>query len=132
MANLADFTSCQYSFWSSLFAETKCRMLMKSKILCLPSQFIDYLNTDGIVIPESVRVSSIGDDQLSDDEDALDNYDEGEKAPVFSDLDKCVKNAIHELGGKVFIKFNWSAPTVRFLAYFYIVNFIRLKSCLIG
>eukprot|EP01041_Mallomonas_annulata_P002610 gene2610-5103_t len=103
---------CDYNKWYSLLSEEFPKCLIKSSMVSLPSSFIDYLRTDGIVIPSSSKVSNLFADQLSDDEDIIEvEAETTNTAPVFKELDKQINDSIAQLGGKVFVKLNWSSPT---------------------
>ncbi|KAG5267623.1 hypothetical protein AALO_G00223800 [Alosa alosa] len=104
--------NCQFSVWYPIFK----KFTIKSLILPLPQNVIDYLLDDGtLVVPESASNTpqthnntsdSEGDDvQWSDDETT-----ETVKAPEFPDFNAKVLEAINSLGGCVFPKLNWSAP----------------------
>lgn len=111
IASSDEVFACNYAKWSSLFQRKK--VLISSRIVELPSQFIEYLKTDGITLPEKVSATAFGDDQLSDDDDSLTVESLPQNSPTmpsFPDLDKLISKTIKELGGKVFIKLNWSAP----------------------
>ncbi|KAI0215240.1 cell division cycle 123 [Lamellibrachia satsuma] len=100
--------NCQFSSWYNQFKETT----IKSHIIDLPQEFIDYLHADGLVLPDSCeetfdRTDFEGD---SDDEVAWDNDTRVAKAPSFPQFEGQLKSAITKLGGKVFPKLNWSSP----------------------
>ncbi|KAL2102922.1 hypothetical protein ACEWY4_002090 [Coilia grayii] len=105
--------NCQFSVWYPIFK----KFTIKSSILPLPQNVIDYLLDDGtLVVPEgssslqqthnNTSDSEADDDvQWSDDEST-----ETVKAPEFPDFNAKVLEAINALGGRVFPKLNWSAP----------------------
>ncbi|XP_012696801.1 cell division cycle protein 123 homolog [Clupea harengus] len=103
---------CQFSVWYPIFK----KFTIKSLILPLPQNVIDYLLDDGtLVVPDGESLTlqthnnpsdSEGDDvQWSDDETT-----ETVIAPEFPDFNAKVLEAINALGGCVFPKLNWSAP----------------------
>ncbi|XP_041349986.1 cell division cycle protein 123 homolog [Gigantopelta aegis] len=105
---------CSFSSWYSKFKE----LTIKSIIIPLPQEFLDYLHTDGIVLPDGC-VHGVGGKQSESDEEGEEQseVDWGElsntaeaKAPKFPEFDAQVKKAIQKLGGNVFPKLNWSAP----------------------
>lgn len=97
----------QFERWYSRYS----RFTMKSKIIELPREFVDYLLEDGIHLPGSIR-AALGDDNLSDDEDDDVQQDEDDIMVNhhFPELDIQIQDAIKQLGGEVFPKLNWSCP----------------------
>ena len=99
--------NCSFSNWYPTFKS----LTIRSKIIKLPKEFIDYLNDDGVVLPNP---DAIGSRSAETDPDwAWDNSDcedEAVKAPEFPELANRVDEAIQALGGTVFPKLNWSAP----------------------
>ncbi|XP_066524714.1 translation initiation factor eIF2 assembly protein [Hoplias malabaricus] len=106
--------NCQFSVWYPLFK----KHTIKSLILPLPQNVIDYLLDDGtLVVSGSTENShqcsqtnhsdSEGEDdvQWSDDETTT-----VVTAPEFPEFNSKVQEAINTLGGRVFPKLNWSAP----------------------
>ncbi|XP_072024900.1 translation initiation factor eIF2 assembly protein-like [Amphiura filiformis] len=92
--------NCSFSSWYQLFKQ----ITIESKIISLPKEFIDYLNEDGIVLPE-------GDHSRNDEaDDEQEENDEQRQVPSFPDLQQSIHNALHSLGGAVFPKLNWSCP----------------------
>lgn len=111
MSCVQEILSCQFPYW---YNKPEFRKITFESVLIqpIPDEFIKYLQEDGIIIP-CKHNSTFDRDELSDDEDlkevdrvenTLDNYD-------FSDIENEVKKGICKLGGKVFVKLNWSAPT---------------------
>ena len=100
--------NCAFSTWYNIFKE----LTIESKIIDLPSAFIEYLLEDGVVMPKSVEEDEYHtvDSDRSSMEDWSDNEEDVANAPLFPSLEKDVKNAIENLGGCVFPKLNWSAP----------------------
>ncbi|XP_029016312.1 cell division cycle protein 123 homolog isoform X2 [Betta splendens] len=105
--------NCQFSVWYPIFK----KHTIKSLILPLPQNVIDYLLDDGTLVvsgsdhnteqthtnnrdPESEE-----DIQWSDDETTT-----TVTAPEFPEFTSKVLEAINSLGGRVFPKLNWSAP----------------------
>uniref|UniRef100_A0A4W4FZT0 Translation initiation factor eIF2 assembly protein n=1 Tax=Electrophorus electricus TaxID=8005 RepID=A0A4W4FZT0_ELEEL len=80
--------SCQFSVWYPLFK----KHTIKSLILPLPPNVIDYLLDDGTLV-------------WSDDETTT-----VVTAPEFPEFNSKVQEAINALDGRVFPKLNWSAP----------------------
>uniref|UniRef100_A0AAY5K9H5 Translation initiation factor eIF2 assembly protein n=1 Tax=Esox lucius TaxID=8010 RepID=A0AAY5K9H5_ESOLU len=80
--------NCQFSVWYPIFK----KHTIKSLILPLPQNVIDYLLDDGTLV-------------WSDDETTT-----TVTAPEFPEFNSKVLEAINTLGGCVFPKLNWSAP----------------------
>uniref|UniRef100_A0A672H0M2 Translation initiation factor eIF2 assembly protein n=1 Tax=Salarias fasciatus TaxID=181472 RepID=A0A672H0M2_SALFA len=80
--------NCQFSVWYPIFK----KHTIKSLILPLPQNVIDYLLDDGTLV-------------WSDDETTT-----TVTAPEFPEFTSKVLEAINSLGGRVFPKLNWSAP----------------------
>ncbi|XP_062617157.1 cell division cycle protein 123 homolog [Saccostrea cucullata] len=86
-----------------------------SIVIPLPAEFLEYLHTDGVVLPEGSLITS-GDRDSDEDRvgEELDvNWDDDSveaPAPSFPAFDAAIKKAIKMLGGKVFPKLNWSSP----------------------
>ncbi|CAG5121478.1 unnamed protein product [Candidula unifasciata] len=123
---ISDVLNCSFAAWYGTFQ----RVTFKSIVIPLPEDFVRYLHTDGIVLPDgsqcglytkSKNLAMDGDDDDEDlrDDDLMKKYEndwqvpsntEIAKAPDFGELDETVKTAITSLGGKVFPKLNWSSP----------------------
>jgi len=117
---------CSFPEWYKAFED----VTIKSAVIPLPASFIEYLHTDGLVLPESAshgiytkseHTAMDGDDDDPDlrDEDLMNMYEddwstpdniEDAKVPEFSLFENEVKAAIKSLGGRVFPKLNWSSP----------------------
>eukprot|EP00596_Hydrurales_sp_CCMP1899_P001487 CAMPEP_0119044910 /NCGR_PEP_ID=MMETSP1177-20130426/35640_1 /TAXON_ID=2985 /ORGANISM="Ochromonas sp, Strain CCMP1899" /LENGTH=119 /DNA_ID=CAMNT_0007015801 /DNA_START=122 /DNA_END=478 /DNA_ORIENTATION=- len=106
-ASEEDIIACQFGKWFHSFQKDT----MKSIIIDLPENFITYLLEDGVILPSS-ESSAFGYDQLSDDEDLIEQEKDFKIDRVdFSSLTAEIKDAVKQLNGEVFVKFNWSAPT---------------------
>jgi len=101
-------SNCVFSSWYHNFKQ----VTIKSKIIKLSSEFVHYLKSDGIILPDAEEVRYSNDlERYSDDED--DTWDNAEDTPTvskFPDLKLEIDNAISDLGGVVFPKLNWSCP----------------------
>uniref|UniRef100_A0A8C9ZH41 Translation initiation factor eIF2 assembly protein n=1 Tax=Sander lucioperca TaxID=283035 RepID=A0A8C9ZH41_SANLU len=86
--------NCQFSVWYPIFKKHS----IKSLILPLPQNVIDYLLDDGTLVVS-------GRYEWSDDETTT-----TVTAPEFPEFTSKVQEAINALGGRVFPKLNWSAP----------------------
>ncbi|RZF47389.1 hypothetical protein LSTR_LSTR009128 [Laodelphax striatellus] len=104
-------TECSFHKWYPLFK----RVTIKSVIEEIPPEVLSYLKEDGIVLPvEANSNPRIPDDIESDyTVDWMDGNDDDEEdeSPSFPEFSAKLKEAIGILGGEVFIKTNWSAPT---------------------
>lgn len=85
----------------------------RSKVIYLPPAFVDYLKSDGIQLPKPVDGSVLSKrDPRSKRAASEDGWDEGDddEGPCFADLELEITSAIHELGGEVFPKLNFTCP----------------------
>lgn len=100
---------------------------IKSRIIPLSPQFINYIREDGIILADEDGAKSDDDDdewestpstvrplihEVESDSDS-DDVDEPPKPPPnqrFPDLHQLIKDKIAELGGAVAPKLNWTAP----------------------
>ncbi|CAC5413039.1 Cell division cycle protein 123 homolog,Cell division cycle protein 123 [Mytilus coruscus] len=103
---------CSFPSWYNKFKD----ITIKSYMIPLPQEFIDYLHADGIVLPaESITASAqeSNDDNMEGEEIDVDwDDDDGPIAeePSFPEFETTIKNKIKSCGGKVFPKLNWSSP----------------------
>lgn len=105
----SDIIACQFHKWYHLFA----RATFKSRIIPLPTEFIDYLGEEGVILPISSK-NYFATDALSDDEDDnLRELEDSSCGPMhdFNELDNLIATAIEELSGEVIAKVNWSCPS---------------------
>jgi len=103
-----DVLTCSFASWYPFFQ----KITIKSKILALPQEFIDYLLADNLVLGDTCQPPGDYRENSSDSEESDGEWDETPSldAPSFKELDAEVTSAIAELGGKVFTKLNWSSP----------------------
>jgi hypothetical protein len=107
VATEQDILWCQFDNWRRLFIDVG----IKNQVISLPSSFISYILEDGIKLPRGISGEAI--DNLSDDDEGYHekaSSDEADDQHSFPQFDQDVKAAIRQLGGKVFVKLNWSAP----------------------
>ncbi len=87
---------------------------MKSIIIDLSSDFIDYIGEDNLILPRTTDKYFLQ-DQLSDDEDdklTVISDDVIQQPPHhFPKFEDDVTAGIRSLKGEVFVKLNWSAPS---------------------
>lgn len=112
--NTSNVDNCSFSSWYDSFR----KVTIKSRIIPLQQDFIDYLLADGIVLPAG-SYNEPKYDQNVDENDCCSDDDEVDwsvastqetEAPSFPQLEDRIKRCIDELGGSVFPKLNWSAP----------------------
>ncbi|XP_061108518.1 cell division cycle protein 123 homolog isoform X2 [Conger conger] len=106
--------NCQFSVWYPIFK----KHTIKSLILPLPQNVIEYLLDDGTVVvhgseDSTQQTQTNTADGEEDQEDIQWSDDETTTtvtAPEFPEFNAKVQEAINLLGGSVFPKLNWSAP----------------------
>lgn len=105
--------NCSFSLWYDKYRKHVPRARV---IKPLPQSFVDYLTSDGIVLPEDGQFAAgvgTGDGEYSDWSDEEDRgpvrADPQRVFDAFSDTHEQIKQAIRELG-PVTPKLNWSAP----------------------
>jgi len=95
---------------------------LKSRSITLSSEFLSWLQTDGVILPPSVELSSTGHERTQH-EDGEDDWEiewqrRVEKESIcssyssssFPAFEAALTEAIAELGGAVVPKLNWSVP----------------------
>ncbi|XP_014008645.1 cell division cycle protein 123 homolog isoform X1 [Salmo salar] len=104
--------NCQFSVWYPIFK----KHTIKSLILPLPQNVIDYLLDDGtLVVSGGDNNTQHNQTNNSDSEEEDVQWSDDETtttvtAPEFPEFNSKVLEAINTLGGCVFPKLNWSAP----------------------
>uniref|UniRef100_W5KTV9 Translation initiation factor eIF2 assembly protein n=1 Tax=Astyanax mexicanus TaxID=7994 RepID=W5KTV9_ASTMX len=102
--------NCQFSVWYPLFK----KHTIKSLILPLPQNVIDYLLDDGTLVVsggcENNNQCSQNNNSDSEEEEDIQVIQDSGLAPEFPEFTSKVQEAINALGGCVFPKLNWSAP----------------------
>lgn len=112
-----EILACQFSQWYTKFRSlprdqyTRKSVTIKSIVLPLPPQFLDYVMSDGVRLPVgatsvSSYVPSKTDDDSWTEEDTVDESQEYS----FPELTEQIRSAIDSLGGTVMPKLNWSCP----------------------
>lgn len=101
---------CSYHHWyPRLRAYTP-----KARLIALSAPFLDYLRSDGIVLPASPQPTTSDNDSgifTSTSSDFSDEDDEDtDPSAEWPEIHTSVTSTIKELGGKVNPKLNWSAP----------------------
>lgn len=101
---------CNFSVWYPKFKE----LTIRSCVLPLPEEFIEYLHADGVVLPQGSAIgNTVYDEDDVDGEDLNVDWDEDEtqaESPQFPEFEALVRQKINKLGGAIFPKLNWSAP----------------------
>lgn len=109
--------NCSFSNWYE-----KCKKItIKSIAIPLEQDFVDYLLTDGVVLPADSLEPAQGEPSVADDDsekydgEEVNWEDESEdgnpvaQIPSFPLLDAEIRAAVTKLGGSVFPKLNWSS-----------------------
>lgn len=105
--------NCSYHSWHPKYRT----ITPKTRLVPLTKPFLDYLRSDGIVLPseddepepewsEDSGIFSASDGQDEDDE----AEEEQDVSAPWRDVHEAIRQTIDELGGKVVPKLNWSAP----------------------
>lgn len=104
-----DILNCSYSNWSQHFTQN----VPPARIIKpLPQEFLSYLSGESIRLPQESGPSKVvadSDNQYSDWEDE-EEQEETDPMELFAELHEQIKTNLVELGRKVMVKFNWSAP----------------------
>ena len=87
----------------------------KARLVPLPPAFLDYLRSDGIILPPEEGDNPTWSDSDSGIFSGADNNDDDEEEAIdpsinWRDTHETIERTIEELGGKVAPKLNWSAP----------------------
>ncbi|KAF2118994.1 cell division cycle protein-like protein [Lophiotrema nucula] len=104
--------NCSYHSWHPKYRA----VTPKARLIPLPDAFLEYLRSDGIVLPPEETdhadwsdadsgIFSGGDNEEEDGDDA--NQD---PSAHWRETHEAIERTIEELGGKVAPKLNWSAP----------------------
>lgn len=103
--------NCSYHNWHPKYRA----VTPKARLVPLPVAFIEYLRSDGIVLPPEETDNPTWSDDDSGIFSGADNNEGGEEEDVdpslnWRDTHEAIERTIEELGGKVAPKLNWSAP----------------------
>ncbi|KAF9700879.1 hypothetical protein EKO04_000065 [Ascochyta lentis] len=103
--------NCSYHNWHPRYRA----VTPKARLVPLPAAFLDYLRSDGIVLPPEDNDNPTWSDDDSGIFSGADNNEGGEEEDVdpsvhWRDTHEAIERTIEELGGKVAPKLNWSAP----------------------
>jgi hypothetical protein len=111
-----DVLACQFSSWYPNYCSAPGRRntTIPSIILDLPTDFIDYLQADGVHLPRGVEASCIYSTPKPDSDEESWSSSSSSTEPTamfdFPELNRQIEAAIHQLGGAVVPKLNWSCP----------------------
>jgi len=91
--------NCIFSNWYPNFKD----VTLKSKIIKLSPEFVTYLKSDGIVLPddEKIKYSNTLERYSDDDDDDWGSEANRSRPAMFPHLKVQVENAIRQLGGNV-------------------------------
>jgi len=108
----AELRACSIDVW---YPQLR-RVSIRSVLLPLPRDFADYLVADGVVVPadelatddedednDEIRITEVWEEELDSAAAAL--------PASFASVRQAIDDAIEKLGGAVFPKLNWSAPS---------------------
>ncbi|KAF2633222.1 D123-domain-containing protein [Macroventuria anomochaeta] len=103
--------NCSYHSWHPKYRA----ITPKARLVPLPATFLEYLRSDGIVLPPEDTDNPTWSDDDSGIFSGADNNDGGEEeeadpSVLWRDTHEAIEGAIEALGGKVAPKLNWSAP----------------------
>ncbi|KAJ6584919.1 cytoplasmic protein [Mycena capillaripes] len=105
----SDILKFQFSSWYPIFSSISIKSTV---IRPLSQEFVDYLHSDGVFVPEGSD-DLPAETTLSDDEDSEGEGEEGEEDEVrrfaFPELDSQIRECIKTYGA-VFPKLNFSSP----------------------
>lgn len=121
--------NCSYHSWysryesASEFDDTEVdryryrSLTPKARLVALTRPFIDYLRSDGIVLPsdndQNTQDWSDTDSGIfssTENPNEADDEEDADPSTTWSEVHESIKTTIAELGGKVVPKLNWSAP----------------------
>ncbi|KAH8716883.1 cell division cycle protein [Phaeosphaeriaceae sp. PMI808] len=107
----AHILNCSYHSWHPRYRT----VTPKARLISLPPAFLDYLRSDGIILPPEESENPAWSDNDSGIFSGDDNNDDDDEETVdpslnWRDTHESIERTIEELGGKVAPKLNWSAP----------------------
>lgn len=105
---------CSYHYWHSRYRT----ITPKARLIPLSQSFIDYLRSDGIVLPsedDEPQISSTDADSgifsaSTSPADSDSDDEEPDPSLAWLEIHRKIKETIAELKGSVYPKMNWSAP----------------------
>lgn len=90
--------SCNFSVWYPKFKN----ITIRSRVIPLSKEFVDYLKADNVVLPGQPVVTRDSDEEIESDSEEWQALDEDPNehtitAPEFNEIDSGIKEAIIEL-----------------------------------
>lgn len=101
--------NCSFNNWYPRFKSHT----FKSRVLHLSNEFVNYLNEEGIYLPEDGQPQAASIEEIDSDEEITQFPNEEEhnsKIPNFPEVEREFREAIYEFEGAVFPKLNWTSP----------------------
>ena len=95
---------CSIHNWLPIYEKNS----IKTKLIPLPKEVVDYLRADSIVLPGA----SPAEEDSDEDDSWSDEGEEASESVSFPETEAAIEEAIAKLGGAVFPKLNWSSPKV--------------------
>ncbi|KAM0791596.1 hypothetical protein ACM66B_006039 [Microbotryomycetes sp. NB124-2] len=106
-----DVLACSFSSWYALFRRHSPKATV---IKSLSASFVDYLESDGLFLPEGsgpMGISELSDsDSEAENSDTDSDSDDQARQHSFPALDAEIRAIIAKYDGAVFPKLNWSSP----------------------
>ncbi|CAH8846864.1 unnamed protein product [Trichobilharzia szidati] len=107
-----DVKQCAFNSWYHTFKN----YTQESVFVDLPEDLINSLTNDEFILPKSAKETRYPSDSSDEDwSDCADSNENGDgvctERPEFPQFESHLKNIIQKLGGVVFPKLNWSAPS---------------------
>ncbi|PMD43029.1 D123-domain-containing protein [Hyaloscypha variabilis F] len=98
---------CSSDYWHPKYRSSA----LKSRIIPLTPPFLSYLREDGIILPsETPTFPTPSTYNASTSSTPWDDDPDPDPSLAFPSIHQSIKDTIHELGGLVAPKLNWSAP----------------------
>ncbi|XP_014258842.1 cell division cycle protein 123 homolog [Cimex lectularius] len=104
--------ACSFQNWYPKFK----RWTTRSEFVKVPDEVLSYLKSDLVMVPseavlETKKTSEVDDVTFTTwESDGEDEDEDAPPMPTFPEFSCDLKKAMDRLGGKVFVKLNWSAP----------------------
>ncbi|KAF2128847.1 D123-domain-containing protein [Dothidotthia symphoricarpi CBS 119687] len=103
--------NCSYHSWHPKYRAAT----PKARLVSLPPAFLDYLRSDGIILPPEETDNATWSDNDSGIFSGADNNEDEDEETLdpsanWRETHEAIERTIEELGGKVAPKLNWSAP----------------------
>lgn len=107
-----EILACAFDRWYDQFRD----LTFRSRAIPLPEEFVQYLLSDGILVPGCSAAGGGGHDSDDTDSEWGDGGSDSSaggaigEMPPLPEFESAVVEAIEELGGAALPKLNWSAP----------------------